>query len=88
MWDGMTTRYGLDGPRIELWWGETFPNTSRPGLGPTQAPVQWAPGLFPEGQSCRDMALTTHIHRAPRLNKYLYSLSRPSGLFYGEIYLV
>jgi hypothetical protein len=88
MWDGMATRYGLGGPRIESRWGEIFPNTSRPGLGPTQAPVQWVPGLFLDGQSCRDMALTTHIHITPRLNKYLYSFSGHSGLFYSEIYLV
>lgn len=49
MWDGMPTRYGLDGLRIESQWSDIFPNTSRPTLGPTQPPVQWVSGLFTEG---------------------------------------
>ena len=40
---GIATRYGLDGPGIELHWGARF---SGPALGPTQPPVQWVPGLF------------------------------------------
>jgi len=39
------TRYGLEGPQIESWWGRDFPHLSRPALGPTQSPVQWVPGL-------------------------------------------
>ena len=39
---GIATRYGLDGPGIELRWGARF---SGPALGPTQPPVQWVPGL-------------------------------------------
>ena len=42
---GIATRYGLDGPGIESWWGRDFPPPSRPALGPTQPPVQWVPGL-------------------------------------------
>jgi len=33
--------YGLDGPRIESWWGRDFPHQSRPALEPTHPPVQW-----------------------------------------------
>ena len=36
---GVATRYGLDGPGIESWWGRDFPHPSRPTLGPTQPPI-------------------------------------------------
>jgi hypothetical protein len=41
----IATGYGLDGPGFESWWGRDFPHLSRPGLQPTQSPVQWVPGL-------------------------------------------
>ena len=41
----IATRYGLDGPWIESWWGRDFPRLSRPALRPTQPPIQWVPGL-------------------------------------------
>ena len=42
---GITTGYGLEGPRIESRWGRDFLHVSTPALGPTQLPVQWVPGL-------------------------------------------
>ena len=38
---GTATRYGLDGPGIECWWGWNFPLPFRLNPGPTQPPVQW-----------------------------------------------
>jgi hypothetical protein len=55
----VATRYGLDGPGIESWWGRDFPHPPRPALGPTRPPIQWAPGLS-QGKSGRGVALTTH----------------------------
>jgi hypothetical protein len=42
---GTASRYWLDGPGIESWWGRDFPHPSRSVLDPTQPPIQWVPGL-------------------------------------------
>jgi len=65
---GIATRYGLDGPGIESRRGRNFPHSSRPVLGPTQLPIKWVLGSFPE-KNGRGVALTTHPHLAPRLKK-------------------
>ena len=70
-WDssvGIATVYGLDGPVIESRWGGDFLYPSRPALRPTQPPIQWVMGLS-RGESDRGVALTTHLHLAPRLRK-------------------
>ena len=41
----IATRYRLDGPGIESWWGLDFLHPSRLALGPAQSPVQWILGL-------------------------------------------
>ena len=56
----IATCYGLDGPEIESRWGRDFLDPSRPGLGPTQPPVQWVPGLGPGVKSSRGVTLTPH----------------------------
>ena len=50
---GIATRYGLDGPGVESWWGRDFPRPSRPALGPTLPPIRWVPGLFPGGKAAK-----------------------------------
>ena len=47
----ISTRYRLDGPRIEPRFGRYLLHPSRPTLGPTQLPAQWVPGLFPRGKA-------------------------------------
>jgi hypothetical protein len=47
---GIATGYGLDGPASIPGRGKIFlfSTTCRPALGPTQPPIQWAPGtLYP-----------------------------------------
>jgi hypothetical protein len=39
---GIATRYGLDGPGIEFWWGARFSEPVQTGHS-----VQWVPSLFP-----------------------------------------
>jgi hypothetical protein len=48
----IVTGYGLDGPGIEKksLWRRNFSHTSRPALGPTQAPVQLVPGVKRTGR--------------------------------------
>jgi hypothetical protein len=43
--DDIVTRYGLDGPGIESQWGLDFPHPFGPAFGPTQSPIQEAPGV-------------------------------------------
>jgi len=65
---GIATCYGLDGLGIASRWGRDFPNPSRLALGPIQPPTQWVPDLS-QGQSGRDVELSTHPHLALRLRK-------------------
>jgi hypothetical protein len=79
---GIATRYGLDGPGIECRWGRDFPHPFRPALRPTQPPIQWIPGLFPEGVKRPghgvDHQPPSNAEVKERVKLYLFSPSGPS----------
>ena len=45
---GIATRYGLDGPGIELWWGARFSAPVHTGPGAHPASYTMGTGSFPE----------------------------------------
>ena len=72
---GIATRYGLDGSRDRIPVEERFPAPDRTGLVLTQLPIQKVPG------HSGGVALNTHPHLGPRLNKKCTGIARyPSGL--------
>jgi len=76
----VSTRYGLDGPRIEFRLGRDL-HPSRPTLESTQLSVQWVPGLFPRvkrpGRGV-DYPPPSSTEVEERVQLYLCSLSGPS----------
>jgi hypothetical protein len=77
---GVATRYGPDGLGIQYWPGRDFLHPSRLGLGTTQPPIHWVPGLFPRGSSGLGVALITHHHLALRLKTVELNIYSMSGL--------
>jgi hypothetical protein len=64
----IATRYGLEGPGIESWWGKIFriyPDRLR---GPPSVPYNGY-RVFPGGKGGRGVMLTTHPLLVPRLRK-------------------
>jgi len=85
---GITTGYGLDGPRIESRWRRDFPHLSRPALGPTQPPVKWVPGF--RGDKERpgrdaDSSPPSSAFGHERVELYLYSPYGPYGLYRASV---
>ena len=70
-------------------WRRDFPHPSRPGLWPSQPPIQWVLDHY-RGQSCRGVTLRTNNHVAPRLKKEYNHTSNPSlslhGMLQAELY--
>jgi len=56
---GIATRYGLDGPGFETWWGRDFVYLSRQALGSTLTPIQWVAGHSRGHMGC-GVTLTPH----------------------------
>ena len=78
---GIRTRYGLDSPGIESRWGRDFPHPPRRAMGPTQLPIKWIPGVFPEGKAAgiwRSPPPPTSAKVKERVELYVYSPFRPS----------
>jgi hypothetical protein len=48
---GIATWYGLNDLGIESRWSPDHQQTNIPAPDPTQPPIQWVPGLFPEGKA-------------------------------------
>ena len=92
-WDsivGIATRYGLDGPGVDFWWGEIFcTSPDRPWDSPSLLyNGYWG---IPQGYSSWGVALTTLPCLLLRLKKERSCTSAPTvsvlDLFWGELYL-
>jgi hypothetical protein len=77
----LQSRYGLDGPGIESWWGQEFPHPSWPALEPTQPPLQWVPGLLPRVKRLGRHPPPSSAEVKERVELYLYSPLGLRGLF-------
>jgi hypothetical protein len=82
--------YGLDDWAIEVRSPAEvegfFPvaSVSRPALGPTQPPVQWASGVLSPGVKCgRGVKLTTNPHLVPRSRMSRSYTSSPPKRLHG-----
>jgi hypothetical protein len=78
---GISTRWELNGPRIETRWGRDFPHSFTPAQRPTQPPAQWETFLFSEVKTAgawRWPPIPPIDEVKERVELYLYSASRPS----------
>jgi hypothetical protein len=51
LWAGMRLPTGWSVRGSNPGGGRDFPRSSRPALWPTQPPIQWVPGVFPENKA-------------------------------------
>jgi hypothetical protein len=66
---GIASRYGLDGPGIETWWGATFSAPVQTGtVGPTASHTMGNGSLSP-GVKWPGLGVDHPPHLAPRLKK-------------------
>jgi len=83
--DGITIRYGVDGPGIEFQWRRDFPLPFTPDLGHTQRTVQRVPALSPGVQrlGCGVAPPPTRAEIKERVEIYVYALFGPSWSILG-----
>jgi hypothetical protein len=91
----IATRYGLDGPEIDVRWGRDLQHRSRPALGPTQPSIQWVPAHFPGDKAAGTWRWSPTLSSAEAkesVELHLYSPSGPSWPLLGwtshEAYLM
>jgi hypothetical protein len=82
------TGYEVDGLGIEFRLRRDFLNLSRPGLGPTQPPVQWVQGLSRSkkwpGRDV-DTSPPSNVVDYEKVELYLYSPYGPYGLYRASV---
>ena len=84
----IATRYRVDGPGIESWWGRVFPHLSSLSPRPTQPPIQWLLGhsmgvIWPGQGVNHSPSSSTRVKE--RVELYLCSHSVSSLQFIGRI---
>ena len=79
---GIATRYGLDGPGIEIRWGRDLARRSRKNFRPTHSPYNEYK-VIPEGKA-PGRGVDTHPHLAPKLKKEKSYTSTPSVGLHGQ----
>ena len=85
---GIATYCRLDGQGFKPRWGKDILSLSKLGLKPIQPPVQWVPGVFPQGKAARvwrePPTLPPSTTVTERVELYLYSPSEPSWSVAGQ----
>jgi hypothetical protein len=85
------TRYGLDGPGIEIPGRRDFPYPSRWASSPNQPPVQGVPGLFPGVKRPECGVDQIYPFRGETVNGKSYNSTHPlccDGKLQGELFLI
>jgi hypothetical protein len=75
---GIATRYRLESPGIESWWGEIFRTCPDRVQGPPSL-LYYGYRVFPGGKGGRRAMLTTHPLLVPRLRRVELYLHSPYG---------
>ena len=86
---GIATRYGLDGPGIESWWGARFSAPVQTGPGTYPAPYTMGTESFPgvkRSERGADHLPPSKCRGHERVGLYLYSPAGPQWPVIGRIF--